>query len=269
MRCAIRLSTLLLPVLASAGTVHAQGTWSGREHDSATEAPEEPHAPPGIAPPALTPSQIGPGRAAPLVYVGVEGGWDGPRQGALMETNLEAPVVGPLSFRAGAATNPIDGRARPSFALKVDLLTQGRHGVDGAVYGGYRGQGFNLVPAVEMGIAVGRHFQRLSLLSSLAYGQGLEQGERYGDVRVAGLLRVNRRMNLNVGLDARARFDLERDADEPAGEAGFDGVAGPIVVWGIGRFAISGQTGVGVVSMRTGGPTRVGATSRLGVGASF
>ncbi|MEO8214715.1 MAG: hypothetical protein ABI560_16050, partial [Myxococcales bacterium] len=209
-----------------------------------------------------------PGRAAPLVYVGAEGGWDGARRGPIMETNVEAGVLGPLSFRAGAAVNPSDGRASPLLALKVDLLEQNRHGLGAAVFAGYRGQGFNLVPAMEFGVAVGRRTQKLSL-SSVAYGQGLQRGERYGDVRVAALLRAHRRVNISVGLDARARFDLQYDADDPAGEAAVDAIAGPMVVWGVGRFAISGQAGASMLTMRSGGPAQVGATGRLGVGAAF
>ena len=74
---------------------------------------------------------------------------------------------------------------------------------------------------------------------------------------------------MNVGLDARARFDLELDNDEPPGESTVDGIAGPLVVVGLGRFALSGQSGVGVIAARTGGPAQVGATTRVGLGAAF
>ena len=234
--------------------------------DDAT--PETAPAAPATVQP-LSPSLLGPGRAAPLVYVGAEGGWDGARRGPVMETNVEAAVLGPVSFRAGASVNPSDGRASPSLLLKLDVLDQSRHGLGAAVFGGYRGQGFNLVPAIEFGLALGRRSQHLALLSSVAYGQGLQRGERYGDVRLAGLVRVNRKADLYVGLDARARFDLQYDADDPPDEAALDAVAGPIVVWGIGRFALSGQAGAAMLTPRMGGSTQVGATGRIGLGAAF
>lgn len=215
----------------------------------------------------FTPSLLSPGRAAPLVYVGAEAGWDGPRREGVFETNAEASVFGPLSFRAGAASNPADRRVTPSFLLKLDVLDQGHAGVDVALFGGYRGEGFNLVPAIEIGAVLCRRSDRLSLISSLAYGQGLERGERYGDVRLAGLVRLHRLVN--VGLDARARFDLELDNDEPSGEATVDGIAGPLVVVGLGRFILSGQSGAGVLAARAGGPAHVGATTRIGLGATF
>jgi hypothetical protein len=212
---------------------------------------------------------MGPGRAAPIVYVGVEGGFDGPRRAAAFETNIEGRVMGPLSLRAGAASSPAGdfAKASPSLFLKLDLLRQDRNGIAAAVFGGYRGQGFNLVPALELGIALAHASEHVSLISTAAYGQGMERSERYGDVRVAGMWRLH--PVVDVGLDARARFDLEIDDDEPLGEAGVDGVAGPLMVWRLGPVSVSGQAGVGVVTPRPGGATRVGPTTRLGVGAVF
>jgi hypothetical protein len=266
MRTASLSATFLLALMGVVTSAWAQasGQTFGDEAPDSSAAAADP-----IASPPLSPSLLGPGRAAPLVYVGGEGGWDSARRGPIMETNVEAGVLGPVSFRAGAALNPSDGRASPLLALKVDVLDQNRHRVGAAVFGGYRGQGFNLVPALEFGVTVGRRTQRLSLLSSLAYGQGLQRGERYGDARLAALVRVDRRANISVGLDARARFDLQYDADDPADEATLDALAGPMVVWGLGRFAVSGQVGASVLTMRSGGPTKVGATGRLGVGAAF
>jgi hypothetical protein len=217
----------------------------------------------------MTPSMMGPGRAAEHVYVGVEGGWDGPRRGAAYETNIEGRVMGPVSLRAGATSSlaGVSAKASPSFFLKVDLLRQDQHGIAGALFGGYRGEGFNLVPALEVGIALAHRSDHVSLISTAAYGQGLERSERYGDVRVAGMLRLH--SLVDVGLDARARFDLEIDDDEPPGEAAVDGVAGPIFVWRLGPVSVSGQAGVGVIAPRSGGGTRVGPTTRLGVGAAF
>lgn len=221
----------------------------------------------------LTPSWFGPGRAARTAYAGVEGGWDGARQSPIFETNVEAPLVGPLSFRAGFALSSADGRgadagrASPSFLLKLDVLNQATHGISAAVFGGYRAQGFNLVPAVEVGLALSHRTESTLWLSSVAYGQGLQEGERYGDARVAGLLHVRR--GIHVGLDARARVDLEWAQSEPAGEAGFDGVAGPIAVWELGRFVLSGQAGMAALASRAGGPTHLGSTARLGIGAGF
>ncbi len=267
MRIGLFVGLLPLTVLLQSPVAWAQvyGEDQPDQGDGASATSTSFRSSPVAAP--LTPSLLGPGRAAELAYVGVEGRLDGARQAAGFETTIEAPLWGPLSFRTGVASSPVDGRVTPSLLAKVDLLTQGRHGIDGAVFGGYRGEGFNLVPAIEMGFALARRSSHLTLISSVAYGQGLRDGERYGDARVAGLARVHR--VVNVGLDARARFDLEIDGDEPAGEAAVDGLAGPMVVLGLGRFALSGQAGVAVIAPRAGGPTHVGATTRVGIGASF
>ena len=205
---------------------------------------------------------------AQRAYLYLQGGYDAARGGAVFDTTVQANIVGPLSLRGGAAYVGPDGTLRPSVALTVQALRQSQHGIDLSVYGGYQAPGFNTVPAANLVVAVGRTFGRLTLLSNLGYGYGLEEGEHYGELRVAGLVRAL--PNLHVGLDARGRLDLERDADEPENEPDFDVVAGPVVTWTVGHLAVSASGGASVIKYRlSDAPVTVGAIGQLLVGSSF
>ena len=241
-----------------AGNVHAQDS---------TEVPEAQPTAPEVSPLPPLPGGLAPGRVAKTVYVVGEAGWDASRKSSVFDTQIEAPIFAGLSLRAGATSNPADARVSPSMFLKLDVLSQQSHGVAASVFGGYRGDGFNLVPALEVGITLGGRRERLGFATSFAYGQGLQRGERYGDVRATTLFQLNRRVF--VGADARGRFDLEWDSDEPDGEAMMDGLGGGLAVVKLGPVFVTGQAGVSVLSLRAGGPVQVGPAGRLGFGAAF
>lgn len=200
-------------------------------------------------------------------YLTMQGGYDGARGGAVLDATVQANIVGPLSLRGGAAYVGPNGTFRPSVALGLQALRQDRHGVDLTVYAGYQAQGFNTVPAAYSMVAVGRSFGRLSLLANVAYGYGTEAGEQYGELHLAGLVRA--RPGLLVGLDARARLDLERDADEPDHEPDWDLVAGPMVTWTVGHFAVSASGGLSAIRYRDAAPMSLGAVGQLLVGSAF
>lgn len=200
-------------------------------------------------------------------YVSVTGGYDGATGGAFVDSAAQARIVGGLSLRAGFGYQSADGAARPSVALTMDLLRQQRHGVDLAVYAGYQGFGFNTVPAAALSFALGRRFGRVSLLANVGYGLGVERGEHYGEARLAGIVRVHRLFA--VGLDARARLDLERDDDEPEAEPDWDLVAGPQATLTLDRFVVGMGGGVAATKLRDGSPMRVGAVANLTLGVVF
>ncbi|MFO0630074.1 MAG: hypothetical protein U0325_31225 [Polyangiales bacterium] len=204
---------------------------------------------------------------AQRAYVHLQGGYDTGAGGPVFEGTAQARLYGPLSLRAGFGYVGPDGDGRPSVALTMDLLRQARHGVDLAVYAGYQGHGFNTVPAVALTLALGRSFGPVNLLANVGYGLGLEEGEHYGEARLAALVRVHR--VLSIGLDARARLDLERDADEPDGEPDWDLVAGPLATLSIDRFVVGVGGGLAATKFRAGGDLRAGAIAQLSLGVAF
>lgn len=204
---------------------------------------------------------------AQRAYVHLQGGYDTAAGGPVFDGTAQARIAGGLSLRAGFGYVGPEGQGRPSVALTMDLLHQARHGVDLAVYAGYQGYGFNTVPAVALTLAVGRTFGRVNLLANLGYGLGVEEGEHYGEARLAALVRVHR--VLSVGLDARARLDLERDDDEPDGEPDWDLVAGPLVTLAVDRFVVGLGGGFAATKFRAGGDLRAGAVAQLSLGVAF
>jgi hypothetical protein len=199
--------------------------------------------------------------------VHLSGGYDAAKNGATFESVLEARIYGRLSFRAGGSYVGPDGEVRPIFAGKVDALRQEGQGVDLAVAGGYEPHGFNTVRAIAATVAVGRTFDDLRVQANVGAGIGLEEGERYGDTRLAALYRVGDR--LRAGVDSRFRIDLERDTDEPEGEPDWELVAGPLATMTLGRFALTGGVGVSAIRLRLETNTEVGPITYAGLGTVF
>ncbi len=194
----------------------------------------------------------------------VQGGYDAARDEVVFDSTVEAELTRWLAVRAGGSYN---GTFRPIFGAKVQALRQADAGLDLAVSGGYEPLGFNQVPAVAALASVGRSFGALALVANAGIGVGLEEAERYGDARLAALVRVAR--DLRVGADSRFRIDLERDSDEPEGEPDWELTAGPLATLTAGRFAVTGTVGLSAIRFRLEDHTSVGAMAQLGVGAVF
>jgi hypothetical protein len=200
-----------------------------------------------------------------LVYT--QGGYDGAEKGAVFQALAEAQIFGRLSLRAGGGYLGPSGTFRPEAGLRVDALRQERHGVDLAVLGVYEARGFNTVQAVTARVAVSRAFGATRLVSNVGYGLGLEEGEQYGDFRLAGLHGLTTR--LHVGLDSRFRVDLERDSDEPAGEPDWELVTGPLAAYSIDRFVVTATAGLSALKRRLVPGNNIGAIGAVGFGAVF
>ena len=159
------------------------------------------------------------------------------------------------------------GKIQPDFAFKLDALRQERHGIDLAVAVGYEAQGFNTTPAFTARVAASRAFGRTRLIGNAGYGLGAREGERFGDLRFAGLRQVTR--NLSIGVDSRVRIDLERDAVEPAGEPDWEVDGGPVATYSLGRFVVSASGGATALKYRLIAGQHLGAIGLLGAGAVF
>lgn len=199
--------------------------------------------------------------------VKLQAGHDPSRRSSALESVVEGRLGSRLSLRVGATYLGATGDTHPDAGVKLDALRQDRHGFDLAVGAAYEGQGFNLTPAVTARIAASRPLGTGRLLANVAYGHGTEAGERYGDLRLAGVQRVG--AQVHVGLDSRVRVDLERDLDEPPGEPEWELVAGPIATYSAGPFVLSASGGLAATKLRLVGRRTVGVGGTLGVGAVF
>lgn len=260
MRTLVRFTAVMV------GMTLARAAQADPEVDGA-EAPREVSAARSVDVGAFMPWSLPARGDAQRAFVLVQGGYDSAARGAVFDSAVQANVYGPLSLRGGFSYVGPEGRGRPSVSLSVDLLRQGAHGVDLALYAGFQGNGFNTVPAVSAMLALGRSVGRLSLRANVGYGLGVERGEQYGEARLGAMVRVH--PMVSVGLDARARLDLERDADEPEGEPDWDLVAGPLATLSFNRFVLGAGVGVSSTKFRASSDVRAGAVAHMTLGTAF
>jgi hypothetical protein len=186
----------------------------------------------------------------------------------MFESAAQVRVWGPVSLRGGAVYTSGDRVLRPSFGGRVQLLHEGRQGVDGAVGVFYRPEGLTEPEGeIESVLSVGAHVGQTYLLGNLLYGQDPEGNERDGEARVAALRPI--RSRFLVGLDGRLRFDLGSDAAKLAAhnEVTLDAMFGPSATALVGPIAVSIQGGGSAVRLRAS--TAYGMFAGIGIGTSL
>jgi hypothetical protein len=248
---------LLLAVPASAGAV------ADEEGNGAPAARAESAAAPGALP--FTYAPISEGHRATASAASF---YDNARQRTLSEAGAEVRLFAPVSLHGGASTGLANGPVAPFVGGRFVALKESRHWVDGVVSATYRSEGFNLVPELQMQGAFGRHFGASALYLNLAYGHGLERGERHADVGFSAIHGLFEH-RLFFGIDSRVRIDAERDDDEPAHEGEMDAMVGPVVGLAFGAVALSGFGGLSATRYRDLSPDRVGAFGGIRIGTVF
>jgi hypothetical protein len=247
------------------------GTVRAAEHEGEPEGDQPPAQPVAAgrsaASGAFLPWTMGPRSDQQRALVFAQGGYDGAEKGAVFQATAEAQIFGRLALRAGGNYIGPSGTFRPEVGLRIDALRQEKHGVDLAVLGVYEAKGFNTVRAVTARVALSRAFGDTRLVGNIGYGVGLEEGERYGDLRVAALHALTSRFQ--VGLDSRVRVDLERDNDEPPGEPDWELLAAPLATYSFDRFVVSASAGLSALKLRLIETKHVGAIATLGFGTVF
>ena len=199
--------------------------------------------------------------------VSVMGGWDRARNGGVYDTAAQAQILGPVSLLAGASYDGPGTVASPHFELRLDALKQATHGLDMAVAAGYVDTGFNGVAAATFKLALGRNVGATYLLSNVVYGQGLQDGERFGELRLAALYPLGHAAS--IGLDSRFQIDLERDNNEPVGETDWESRTGVVGSYTWNGIVLMSSAGVSALRLRAGGPTAVGPVVTAGFGTVF
>jgi hypothetical protein len=195
----------------------------------------------------------------------VVGGYDSVEGEAIVQTQVEAKLH--ERFQLSGAAELSQGTWEPKFAGQLGLLDEKKQGLDVSLFAGWEHKGFNGVAAVTARLAAGRHAGPAYVVAGAQLGVGLEDNERYGELSLGGVVPATRR--LHVGVDSRARVDLERDATEPAGEASWDVQAGPVATLSAGPVAITATTAVAARELRSVPGTTVGAVGLLGLAAVF
>ena len=217
--------------------------------------------------PTTITARIGDQRVAGLSL----GGYDStPERGAIFSTVVEGALFHRVALRVGLEYVNAIGEVRPSAGVRVAILRQEKHKVDLAVMLLYKNVGFSEATGgeFEMMVLLARRWGRLALFGNLVYGQGIDPGERDGELRLAFLYALSDRVN--IGLDARARLDLGEEDEarmKSKLEDDFDFVAGPMLSVAVGPIAFLAQVGGTAVvrqEQAAGGVVALG-----GLGAAF
>lgn len=190
-------------------------------------------------------------------------------QGALFQSVVEGALYNRVALRVGVDYAPTSQLFSPSVGLRVGILRQERYGVDFGMAAFYKNEGFTEAKGeFEMLVMLARRWNRLALFANLAYGQGIDPGERDGELRVGLMYQLHERVQL--GLDTRARFDLGEETPQRQMarlESDFDLIAGPVAAVTVGHFVFLAQAGGRVVVVAE--QARGGFAAMGGVGTMF
>jgi hypothetical protein len=212
----------------------------------------------------LTPS-VGLGAAQAATFAGYDSASASPE----LQSFVEARVIGPLALRVGAELRDNGEELAPSIGARWQLLSQGRHGVMGAIAVFYKAEGFTEAEGeLETVLSLGTRVGRTLLIGNLAYGQDPEGHERDGELRAAALYGLSD--SLQLGLDARGRFDLgsERAKLRAANEPSYDLGVGPVLTVALGPVALGAHAGLSVLRY-VDEKAQAGAIALGGLGTAF
>jgi hypothetical protein len=206
-----------------------------------------------------------------LVAGGGWAGYDSATHAPLIGGMAEARITSWLVLGAGALYAPGNdlqsAAVRPSAMVRAQLLDQRRHGIDGGVAFAYHQDRFVGEDGFFQGaLTAGRHSEAGLLLVNLAYGTDGEGDDHEGELRVVGMARLRR--GLNLGLDGRLRRSLDSTDPRRAahGTPSMEFTAGPAASYVAGPLSLTLEAGVsGAQLMRF----QAGAFALGGVGAVF
>lgn len=201
------------------------------------------------------------------------GGYDSASgEGGRLNAVVEGALFNRLALRVSADYTSGHGDPQFSAGLRLGVLRQELHHIDLGFVALYKNQGFTESRGeIELMLSVARRWSRLALFGNVVYGQGFEVRERDGELRLALLYQVHDR--INVGLDARGRFDLGEAEGPLIGKSDhpFDLVAGPLAAVTVGPVAFLANAGVHAILFDQGGQdvVSVGAVALAGLGAAY
>jgi hypothetical protein len=234
---------------------------------SEDQAPEAKPVSAARAADAVLPMTVSPRVSDERGAVMVTSGYDGAQRSPTLSGAADVRVAGPVALRAGFTYVPeaVTDTFKPHFGLRVQLLQQNRHGIDGAVGVFYRMERYIQDEGLlQVAALVGRRVGRLGLYGNASYGQDPEGDDRDGEVKLAALYELS--STVHAGIDGRLRFDLfSSDSRRAArGASGLDFAVGPLASVSLGRMALIGQvgaSGVRVMKLETGLLAAVGVAS--------
>lgn len=193
------------------------------------------------------------------------GSYDGARGGAALDTSVVARLSEKFQLTGALAIQ--DDQTAPRVGVQYSVTDEKKQGVDFQLFGGLDANGFNEVPAVFAGGAVGGHVAGMYLIGHTSFELGTQRNERAAVMGVAGMRDLGG--HVYYGFDSRLRVDLEKDMSEPEGEASWDLVAGPVAAYAKGRYSFVAAGGLAAREPREAMTSDLGGFATVGAGAVF
>ena len=260
-------------VLTTAGTAYAQTPDAPARDEGLAPAPVPRATAREVAGSGLFLSGLQPARESAIAGSGMGvAGFDGARHSTVFSATAEVALARWLVLRGEAIYRPSnsDDRAvaRPAVSLRGRLLDQQTAGVDLAVVAGYSQEKLAAEGGMlHVGAALGRSFDRLSLIGNLTVGGDPEGDDRDGAMGAAVLWRAAPSLHLGgQGFFRRdlgstdGRHLLRKDGD-------YDYALGPVASYARDVLVFTVQTGVSGV--HGAGTSALGLLALGGVGAVF
>lgn len=258
----LRLAALPIPALMTCAALGARA--QARDSEPASARVDASAA---VAQGAFSPWSAPPAQHGVRASAWILGGYETAGQNPEVRSLAEAKIRGPFALRAGVNYDGLAKATRPFVGGRADLLNEARDGLNLAAIAQLQPVGFNTVPELGLGIALGRRIGRVLLFANAGYAQGLQAEERNASAGLAALVTLNEFERL--GFDSKLQIDLERDGDEPAQEPDFRLVAGPLSTTTLGSISVSVGAGLSTWKYRLEPATHVGAIAYTGLGLGF
>lgn len=223
---------------------------------------------PSVAAGALLPWSVGARHERLGMLLGGYGGADLSKRAPVMAGTLDATLFERVTLRASMTNVGQSNLLRPNVGLLFDAMRSETSGVDLAVGGEYEFVGWTGVPTLLTRAALGGNVGALRVQTDAGFGLGLEQQQRYGQLGASGMTQVAKA--LYVGVDSRARMNLQRDATmDQTGQPDWDIQAGPVATLALGRIALTATGGVSAWKQMMHEHAKVGPIGALGLHAAF
>jgi hypothetical protein len=226
----------------------------------------------GFLSPFTSAAAISKSRAIAQSYAGYDGAASEPRARVAAEGRLTSFLALRVEFEHGPATGTEN---RLSVGARLGILTQQKFGVDLGAAVFYQPKDFRDEGNVAGGLLLARHFGRVGVFANTLFGSDPEGDDQSLELRLGSMYAANDW--LNVGLDARSRWNFSQDAKRArARSVDWEMQAAPTAILCWGSFSLMGLLGPSLLTITppagdtsAASYTRAGLLAMAGAGGAF
>jgi hypothetical protein len=201
--------------------------------------------------PGVVAAQAGAARVAGSGWAGYDGATHAPLMGAFAEARLARWLVLGVGVVYAQRNDLQPAAARPNVVARAQILDQRRQGIDASVAFAYREDRYVGEDGFFQGaLSLDRRGEAGVLLANLSFGSDGEGDDHEGELRLVGLVRLGRSLNLGLDGDLRRSIDSTDPRRAEHGTPSFEYAAGPTATCTVGPLALFFETAVTGVQLR-------------------